>query len=172
MQSDFDRLLFFEHARKTVEATYAKNPQDADVRIISFSLNLLFLSEIVYSHAYRSVWFMRSPRKINGKSKSDSVIGWDWNACFEIPSLFYFSAWFLGNQTLDLFDNESFNLLFFFFSLSELDEVGRSAAWVISVPERARFKEDDSRYGSLFLIMKFWGKRGVKIVRTLVSMAQ
>lgn len=121
MQSDFDRLLFFEHARKTAEATYAKNPQDADVRIISLSLNLLFLSEIVY-------WFMRSPRKINGKSKSDSVIGWDWNACFEIPSLFYFSARFLGNQTLDLFDNESFNLLFFFFSLSELDEVGRSAA--------------------------------------------
>ncbi|RVW45155.1 Mitochondrial import receptor subunit TOM20 [Vitis vinifera] len=30
MQSDFDRLLFFEHARKTAEATYAKNPQDAD----------------------------------------------------------------------------------------------------------------------------------------------
>ncbi|KAJ4729467.1 putative Mitochondrial import receptor subunit TOM20 [Melia azedarach] len=30
MQSDFDRLLFFEHARKTAEATYAKNPLDAD----------------------------------------------------------------------------------------------------------------------------------------------
>lgn len=30
MQSDFDRLLFFEHARKTAEATYAKNPQDSD----------------------------------------------------------------------------------------------------------------------------------------------
>ncbi|KAL5581375.1 hypothetical protein UlMin_013817 [Ulmus minor] len=29
-QSDFDRLLFFEHARKTSEATYAKNPLDAD----------------------------------------------------------------------------------------------------------------------------------------------
>lgn len=31
MQSDFDRILFFEHARKTAEATYAKNPLDADV---------------------------------------------------------------------------------------------------------------------------------------------
>ncbi|KAJ0113030.1 hypothetical protein Patl1_03031 [Pistacia atlantica] len=30
MQSDFDRLLIFEHARKTAEATYAKNPLDAD----------------------------------------------------------------------------------------------------------------------------------------------
>ncbi|KAK6928525.1 hypothetical protein RJ641_007116 [Dillenia turbinata] len=30
LQSDFDRLLFFEHARKTAEATYAKNPQDAE----------------------------------------------------------------------------------------------------------------------------------------------
>ncbi|KAA8548236.1 hypothetical protein F0562_004503 [Nyssa sinensis] len=30
MQSDFDRLLFFEHARKTAEATYANDPLDAD----------------------------------------------------------------------------------------------------------------------------------------------
>ncbi|MCE3050264.1 mitochondrial import receptor subunit tom20 [Datura stramonium] len=30
MQSDFDRLLFFEHARKTAEATYAKDPLDAE----------------------------------------------------------------------------------------------------------------------------------------------
>lgn len=30
MQSEFDRLLFFEHARKTAEANYAKNPLDAD----------------------------------------------------------------------------------------------------------------------------------------------
>ncbi|GLT27239.1 hypothetical protein SLA2020_022530 [Shorea laevis] len=30
MSSDFDRLLFFEHARKTAEDTYAKNPLDAD----------------------------------------------------------------------------------------------------------------------------------------------
>ncbi|KAA8530100.1 hypothetical protein F0562_004809 [Nyssa sinensis] len=30
MQSDFDRLLFFEHARKTSEANYAKNPLDAE----------------------------------------------------------------------------------------------------------------------------------------------
>ncbi|XP_010250723.1 PREDICTED: mitochondrial import receptor subunit TOM20-like [Nelumbo nucifera] len=29
-QSDFDRLVFFEHARKTAEANYAKNPLDAD----------------------------------------------------------------------------------------------------------------------------------------------
>ncbi|KAL0351145.1 UNVERIFIED_CONTAM: Mitochondrial import receptor subunit TOM20 [Sesamum radiatum] len=30
MSNDFDRLLFFEHARRTAEATYAKNPLDAD----------------------------------------------------------------------------------------------------------------------------------------------
>lgn len=30
MQSDFDRLLFFEHARKTAEAAYAKDPLDTD----------------------------------------------------------------------------------------------------------------------------------------------
>ena len=31
MQNDFDRILFFEHARKTAEATYSKNPLDAEV---------------------------------------------------------------------------------------------------------------------------------------------
>ncbi|CAN4082290.1 unnamed protein product [Withania somnifera] len=30
MQSDFDRLLFFEHARKTAETAYAKDPLDAE----------------------------------------------------------------------------------------------------------------------------------------------
>ncbi|KAH6766603.1 translocase of outer membrane 20 kDa subunit 3 [Perilla frutescens var. hirtella] len=30
LSNDFDRLLFFEHARRTAEATYAKNPHDAD----------------------------------------------------------------------------------------------------------------------------------------------
>ncbi|XP_059294320.1 mitochondrial import receptor subunit TOM20 [Lycium barbarum] len=30
MQNDFDRLLFFEHARKTAETTYAKDPLDAE----------------------------------------------------------------------------------------------------------------------------------------------
>ncbi|RWR87053.1 mitochondrial import receptor subunit TOM20-like protein [Cinnamomum micranthum f. kanehirae] len=29
-QNDFDRLLFFEHTRKTAESNYAKNPLDAD----------------------------------------------------------------------------------------------------------------------------------------------
>ncbi|KAJ6414684.1 hypothetical protein OIU84_003647 [Salix udensis] len=29
-QDDFDRLLMFEHARKSAEATYAKDPLDAD----------------------------------------------------------------------------------------------------------------------------------------------
>ncbi|XP_027351174.1 mitochondrial import receptor subunit TOM20-like [Abrus precatorius] len=29
-QSEFDRLLFFEHARKTAEAAYVANPLDAD----------------------------------------------------------------------------------------------------------------------------------------------
>ncbi|XAR52007.1 hypothetical protein NMG60_11006832 [Bertholletia excelsa] len=30
MQNDFDRLLFFEHARKTAEAAYAHDPLDAE----------------------------------------------------------------------------------------------------------------------------------------------
>lgn len=30
MTNDFDRLLFFEHARKSAEVAYAKNPLDAD----------------------------------------------------------------------------------------------------------------------------------------------
>uniref|UniRef100_A0A3Q7F2H4 Mitochondrial import receptor subunit TOM20 n=1 Tax=Solanum lycopersicum TaxID=4081 RepID=A0A3Q7F2H4_SOLLC len=30
MQSEFDRLLFFEHARKSAETAYAQNPLDAD----------------------------------------------------------------------------------------------------------------------------------------------
>ncbi|KAF8399954.1 hypothetical protein HHK36_015826 [Tetracentron sinense] len=29
-ENDFDRLLFFEHARKTAETSYAKDPLDAD----------------------------------------------------------------------------------------------------------------------------------------------
>lgn len=39
-QGDFDRILFFEHARKTSEATYAKNPLDADVRKSPFCWDL------------------------------------------------------------------------------------------------------------------------------------
>lgn len=35
MQGDIERLMFFEHARKAAEATYIKNPSDADVRILS-----------------------------------------------------------------------------------------------------------------------------------------
>ncbi|KAH0727590.1 hypothetical protein KY290_004345 [Solanum tuberosum] len=35
MQSDFDRLLFFEHARKTAETTYATDPLDAEAHAIS-----------------------------------------------------------------------------------------------------------------------------------------
>lgn len=31
MQNDFDRLLFFEHARRSAEVTYAKNPLDTEV---------------------------------------------------------------------------------------------------------------------------------------------
>ncbi|XP_059669969.1 mitochondrial import receptor subunit TOM20 [Cornus florida] len=30
VQSDFDRIFFFEHARKTAEVTYVKNPLDAE----------------------------------------------------------------------------------------------------------------------------------------------
>ena len=38
-QNDFDRLVFFEAARKSSEANYAKNPLDADVSspVLGFS---------------------------------------------------------------------------------------------------------------------------------------
>jgi len=42
-QGEFDRLLFFEHARKAAEAEYIKNPTDAEVRIsFSFLCFILF----------------------------------------------------------------------------------------------------------------------------------
>ncbi|CAK9175129.1 unnamed protein product [Ilex paraguariensis] len=44
MQSDFDRLFFFEHTRKTSEATYAKNPLDAG-NIIKWGEALVELSQ-------------------------------------------------------------------------------------------------------------------------------
>lgn len=31
MQADMERLMFFDHARLAAEATYVKNPLDADV---------------------------------------------------------------------------------------------------------------------------------------------
>ncbi|PKA62061.1 Mitochondrial import receptor subunit TOM20 [Apostasia shenzhenica] len=43
-QSEFDRLLFFEHARKDAEAAYAKNPQDAE-NLTSWAGALLELSQ-------------------------------------------------------------------------------------------------------------------------------
>lgn len=42
--NDFDRLVFFEHARKAAEAAYAVNPLDADVRDIPRFV--LFLSRL------------------------------------------------------------------------------------------------------------------------------
>lgn len=44
MQNDFDRLLFFEHARKTAEDAYAQDPLDADVFFFNLLLHLLDLS--------------------------------------------------------------------------------------------------------------------------------
>lgn len=41
-QDDFDRLLRFEHARKSAEATYAKDPLDADVSTIYSLHDVLF----------------------------------------------------------------------------------------------------------------------------------
>lgn len=32
--SEFDRILFFEQARKSAEAIYAQNPLDADVSFL------------------------------------------------------------------------------------------------------------------------------------------
>ncbi|KAM7509265.1 hypothetical protein LguiA_019718 [Lonicera macranthoides] len=44
MHSDFDRLLFFEHARKTAESSYAKNPNDAE-NLLRWGGALLELSQ-------------------------------------------------------------------------------------------------------------------------------
>ena len=41
-QDDFDHLLMFEHARKSAEATHAKDPLDADVSTIYSLHDLLF----------------------------------------------------------------------------------------------------------------------------------
>lgn len=43
-QQEFDRILFFEHARKNAEATYAKNPLDAD-NLTSWASVLIELSQ-------------------------------------------------------------------------------------------------------------------------------
>lgn len=39
MEGDFDRLLFFEHTRKAAEASYAKDPLNAEVRFSSLIHN-------------------------------------------------------------------------------------------------------------------------------------
>ena len=51
-QDDFDRLLLFEHTRKTAEANYAENPQDADVRIVLHYtlINLSSFYDLLCSH--------------------------------------------------------------------------------------------------------------------------
>ncbi|KAL6509168.1 mitochondrial import receptor subunit tom20 [Orobanche gracilis] len=45
MSSDFDRLLFFEHARRTAETTYAKNPLDAE-NLVKWGGVLIELSQL------------------------------------------------------------------------------------------------------------------------------
>jgi hypothetical protein len=47
-QDDFDRLLLFEHTRKTAETNYAKNPHDAEVRVFF----CLCYSECFIDHIY------------------------------------------------------------------------------------------------------------------------
>ncbi|KAJ0514120.1 putative plant specific mitochondrial import receptor subunit TOM20 [Helianthus annuus] len=37
MQNDFDRLMFFEHARRSAEVTYEKNPLDTEVRVCLYN---------------------------------------------------------------------------------------------------------------------------------------
>ena len=44
--NDFDRLLFFEHARKTCEANYIKNPLDAEV-LLYFIFSFFVISFLV-----------------------------------------------------------------------------------------------------------------------------
>lgn len=57
-QDDFERLLMFEHTRKTAEENYKENPLDADVRIILHSypnfssLVFIHIFELLYSYTY------------------------------------------------------------------------------------------------------------------------
>lgn len=58
-QSDFDRLLFFEHARKTAEATYTKDPLDAEVCLSFFAFSIpnflsFFHIYIELTHAFNA----------------------------------------------------------------------------------------------------------------------
>lgn len=58
-QGDLDRIFFFEHARKTAEATYAKDPLDADVRFFFFFfLNSLFGSWETVGNRWNSFFFV------------------------------------------------------------------------------------------------------------------
>ena len=55
-QEDFDRLLLFEHARKTAESNYAQNPLDADVSIFLSLLISMFHSSILTSIIFNYVY--------------------------------------------------------------------------------------------------------------------
>ena len=55
-QEDFDRLLLFEHARKTAESNYAQNPLDADVSIFLSLLISMFHSSISTSIIFNYVY--------------------------------------------------------------------------------------------------------------------
>lgn len=50
-QDDFDRLLMFEHTRKSAEATYAKDPLDADVSIFFLYLPYSLSEPLSDTHA-------------------------------------------------------------------------------------------------------------------------
>ncbi|KAJ0260560.1 Mitochondrial import receptor subunit TOM20-4 [Hirschfeldia incana] len=54
MQGDIERLMFFEHARKTAEATYIKNPLDAD-NLLRWGGALLELSQFQNSAASKQM---------------------------------------------------------------------------------------------------------------------
>lgn len=61
-QSEFDRLLFFEHARKAAEAEYAKNPLDADVRILLLWIHFpLYLFDFYSILGFASEYLFESP---------------------------------------------------------------------------------------------------------------
>lgn len=61
-QSDFERMLFFEHARKTAEASYSEDPLDVEVSIIRFSFvsiyNIYIYIIRVHVHFIDSLWFI------------------------------------------------------------------------------------------------------------------
>lgn len=144
-QEDFDRLLLFEHTRKTAEANYVNNPLDADVSLSSFlSIRFMFSYSVF-------IWFY-SPRNLTSFFASFRRV-YLFFRCLVYELNFRFEEWDGYHWEIDVIIE--FRLLkivycrrivMFMYFFSEFDQVGRGAAWVISISECFWFKRYDQRY--------------------------